>query len=301
MVILFPSYWLPLLEHTFAIICLSVQPNCGEPWTEVIFADDKEGKIQVECPATPASKTSNIPQADTGMCRNLQPIGLVFRSFMVSLTKLHGPLQGPNHTASLAGIILRKYSHVVLAYLCVPVKSVSSHSKSLHALSSCRCCLQLMVAPLQKLTPKANATIKDIGSIDSLVQSFGPYITGIIFLNTLHIHLSCQWPCFHPLIAATSKCDDQWCTMLCVMQCSACVGYCGELVAKIKWTQTWFQAAYYPTGTNLEDEDVVAKDVLDVDGRTYYQYESYAPYGTNGSHQVTRATTKVRHCLLTCS
>ncbi|KAL3143372.1 hypothetical protein ABBQ38_002202 [Trebouxia sp. C0009 RCD-2024] len=101
-------------------------PNCAEPWTEVIFADDKEGKIQ------------------------------------------------------------------------------------------------LMVAPLQKLTPKANATIKDIGSIDSLVQSFGPYITG----------------------------------------------------------------------TNLEDEDVISKDILDVDGRTYYQYESYAPYGTNGTHQVARATTK---------
>lgn len=28
--------------HTFL-----VQPNCAEPWTEVIFADDKEGKIQV--------------------------------------------------------------------------------------------------------------------------------------------------------------------------------------------------------------------------------------------------------------
>ena len=27
----------------------AVQPNCAEPWTEVIFADDKEGKIQVEC------------------------------------------------------------------------------------------------------------------------------------------------------------------------------------------------------------------------------------------------------------
>ena len=39
--------------------------------------------------------------------------------------------------------------------------------------------MQLMVAPLQKLTPKANATIKDVGTIDSLVQSFGPYITGM--------------------------------------------------------------------------------------------------------------------------
>lgn len=25
----------------------------------------------------------------------------------------------------------------------------------------------------------------------------------------------------------------------------------------------------------------------------YYEYESYAPYGTNGSHQISRATTKV--------
>ncbi|DBA67988.1 TPA: hypothetical protein ACH3X2_014021 [Trebouxia sp. C0005] len=24
-------------------------PNCAEPWTEVVFADDKEGKIQVQC------------------------------------------------------------------------------------------------------------------------------------------------------------------------------------------------------------------------------------------------------------
>ena len=39
--------------------------------------------------------------------------------------------------------------------------------------------MQLLVAPLQKLTPKANATIKDVGTIDSLVQSFGPYITGM--------------------------------------------------------------------------------------------------------------------------
>ena len=25
----------------------------------------------------------------------------------------------------------------------------------------------------------------------------------------------------------------------------------------------------------------------------YYQYESYAPYGTNGTHQISRVTTKV--------
>jgi len=38
-----------------ALICLlsdvllPLQPNCAEPWTEVVFADDKEGKIQVQC------------------------------------------------------------------------------------------------------------------------------------------------------------------------------------------------------------------------------------------------------------
>ena len=52
-------------------------------------------------------------------------------------------------------------------------------------------CLQLMVAPLQKLTPKANATIKDIGSIDSLVQSFGPYITGMLLFYILRFLLFC--------------------------------------------------------------------------------------------------------------
>ena len=122
------------------------------------------------------------------------------------------------------------------------------------------------------------------------------------------------------------------------------------------------------TGTNLEDEDVLAKSVKDIDGRTvgflnscwchthvprmvgciagitaqsaltiplsylgvilllawdashmcpslhvvmqlydtgvhvqYYEYESYAPYGTNGSHQISRATTKViTHAPMLC-
>ena len=47
--------------------------------------------------------------------------------------------------------------------------------------------MQLLVAPLQKLTPKANATIKDVGTIDSLVQSFGPYITGMVFAQALTV------------------------------------------------------------------------------------------------------------------
>lgn len=43
-----------LLENALLRICvlsdvlLPVQPNCAEPWTEVVFADDKEGKIQVQ-------------------------------------------------------------------------------------------------------------------------------------------------------------------------------------------------------------------------------------------------------------
>ena len=42
-------------KHVCDRCALDLQPNCGEPWTEVIFADDKEGKIQVEwCPATAA-------------------------------------------------------------------------------------------------------------------------------------------------------------------------------------------------------------------------------------------------------
>lgn len=56
MVLLFAScmfrqitVWLPLPEHIYNHSTMSSQPNCAEPWTEVIFADDKEGKIQVEC------------------------------------------------------------------------------------------------------------------------------------------------------------------------------------------------------------------------------------------------------------
>ncbi len=43
-----------LLQNGLLCICalsdvlLPVQPNCAEPWTEVVFADDKEGKIQVQ-------------------------------------------------------------------------------------------------------------------------------------------------------------------------------------------------------------------------------------------------------------
>lgn len=55
MVLLFAScmfcqitVWLPWPEHICGHSTVSLQPNCGEPWTEVIFADDKEGKIQVE-------------------------------------------------------------------------------------------------------------------------------------------------------------------------------------------------------------------------------------------------------------
>ena len=136
-----------------------------------------------------------------------------------------------------------------------------------------------MVAPLQKLTPQANATIKDIGSIDSLVQSFGPYITGM-FSSLLLI------------ILVTGP--DALCVCTNKQRCNRC-----RHIVMFSLHGDALMATRLPTGTNLEDEDVVAKEVLNVDGRTYYQYESYAPYGTNGSHQVTRATTKVRCvCLL---
>lgn len=50
------KYLLAAIYFVYDGCTLALQPNCGEPWTEVIFADDKEGKIQVEWyPATPAS------------------------------------------------------------------------------------------------------------------------------------------------------------------------------------------------------------------------------------------------------
>lgn len=80
--------------------------------------------------------------------------------------------------------------------LCTPFTLLHHNVKFLLALFSCSFCWQLMVAPLQKLTPKANATIKDIGSIDSLVQSFGPYITGM-FHNLYSTDLACPRSCFN--------------------------------------------------------------------------------------------------------
>ena len=43
-------YLLTISYHwlLFGKTCMLLQPNCAEPWTEVIFADDKEGKVQVQ-------------------------------------------------------------------------------------------------------------------------------------------------------------------------------------------------------------------------------------------------------------
>lgn len=84
--------------------------------------------------------------------------------------------------------------------------------------------LQLLALPLQKLTPKANASIQDVGTIDSLVQSFGPYITGELTVAN------------NKLVRATT-----------------------ELTSNVY--------LFFLSGTQLEDEDVLAKDVKNVDGR----------------------------------
>jgi len=47
------------------------------------------------------------------------------------------------------------------------------------------------------------------------------------------------------------------------------------------------------TGTYLDEEDVVSiSQKENSDGRTYYYYEIYAPYGTVGPHTLTCASTK---------
>ena len=68
-----------------------------------------------------------------------------------------------------------------------------------------------MVAPLQKLTPKANATIKDIGSIDSLVQSFGPYITGMFLLHILRASPCVLKALSYSVPAPRCRCGVWWC------------------------------------------------------------------------------------------
>lgn len=44
---------------------------------------------------------------------------------------------------------------------------------------------QLIVSPLRKLTPKVNARLDDIGTVDGIIESLGPYITGAHFCNAL--------------------------------------------------------------------------------------------------------------------
>ena len=86
-----------------------------------------------------------------------------------------------------------------------------------------------MAVPLQKLTPKANASISDVGTIDSLVQSFGPYITGL--------------------------------------ECSQLQLLCALLQSNHRHACLRSNIVPLHTGTQLEDEDVVAKDVKNIDGR----------------------------------
>ncbi|CAL5226936.1 g9817 [Coccomyxa viridis] len=52
------------------------------------------------------------------------------------------------------------------------------------------------------------------------------------------------------------------------------------------------------TGTGLDEEDVVDKKTREVDGRTYYIFETYAPAGTNPPHAVTAVTAKGENAYL---
>ena len=47
-------------------------------------------------------------------------------------------------------------------------------------------------------------------------------------------------------------------------------------------------------GTYLDEEDVRKTDKKSFDGRTYYQYEAYAPYGSLGPHTLSSVTVKAR-------
>jgi hypothetical protein len=46
-------------------------------------------------------------------------------------------------------------------------------------------------------------------------------------------------------------------------------------------------------GTYLDEEDVRKIDKKTFNGRTYYQYEAYAPYGSLGPHTLSSVTVKV--------
>lgn len=48
----------------------------------------------------------------------------------------------------------------------------------------------------------------------------------------------------------------------------------------------------YITGTGLEEDEVLSASSKKVNGRTYYNYEIYAPYGTQPPHGLASLTTK---------
>ena len=48
----------------------------------------------------------------------------------------------------------------------------------------------------------------------------------------------------------------------------------------------------YITGTNVEEEEVLSATAKKIGGRTYYDYEVFAPYGTQPPHGLASLTTK---------
>lgn len=126
---------------------------------------------------------------------------------------------------------------------------------------------QVIVSPLVRLTNASNPPLEDVGTPEGILNSLGSYITYVPNVK-LRISNICfvQWP---PAVVTVSskrfllqKCQRLQCTR---------------------------------SGTYLDEEDVRKTDKKSYNGRSYYQYEAYAPYGSLGPHTLSSVTVKVWH------
>ena len=203
------------------------QPRCAEPWTEVIFTDPAEGKVQVL----------------------------------------------PLLSAQLS--------------ICVPGNS-----------NSLKCLLRAepwREAPESKEATSASPSAGDRLATSAADKCFEPAAGG-----SWHAGRAAQLPGLLHHVRVPHCCTAVLLPPSVRTSCPLGVPRSHVNVSRKDeciWEMT--QSRVCRRGTYLDEEDVRKTDKKSFDGRTYYQYEAYAPYGSLGPHTLSSVTVKVR--LMSCS
>lgn len=131
------------------------QPRCAEPWTEVIFADDAEGKASV--------RTARQRREAPAMPCPAHPVDFRVGPTPVAREECH-----PSSPGAMSAC--REVAHDLTTIPC----AWTSHNQRLRP----RGRAQVLAAPLVRLTNKKNVKIEEVGTPETFLQSIGPFITG---------------------------------------------------------------------------------------------------------------------------